>query len=469
MGSPTRRTDSQPKATELAVILAAGEGTRLSPHHGAVPKPALALLGMSLGERVIVSCIEAGIGSFVVVLGHREEVVRAHFETIASRRGCKVDFVTARDWKLGNGASALAASAAVADAPFVLLMSDHMILPSTVRAVLATELREGEICLAVDRDKEGIFDLDDVTKVKFEEDRVTRLGKTLEPWDGGDTGVFRCTSAIFEALRAASARGEHALTDGVNELARSGSVVAVDVTGQTWLDVDTPEAFREAKRRLLGSLTKPHEDGYIAQYINRPISTRLSARLVSSSVTPDQITLFSFVVSLAGAGCFGLGGYGIGVLGALLVQFASIVDGCDGEVARLKHLASPRGGWLDTILDRYSDLAVTIAVTYAYGAVHPGALIWIGGLLAATGFILTSYATKEFALRHGYPYPFGWLVRFVKRDLRLFIICGGAVIAQPYIALMAIGIFSHLCVFGILASGWVTSGTRPSPKSGPGE
>ena len=104
------------------------------------------------------------------------------------------------------------------------------------------------------------------------------------------------------------------------------------------------------------------------------------------------------------------------VLGAILVQFASVVDGCDGEVARLKHLASARGAWLDTILDRYSDLAVTFAITLAYAADHSGVLAWAGGFWAGTGFILSSYVKKEFFLRHGYPYPRDILERVNKRD-----------------------------------------------------
>ena len=234
----------------------------------------------------------------------------------------------------------------------------------------------------------------------------------------------------------------------------------MDVTGQMWLDVDTPEGYQEAKRRLRESLAKPGEDGYISTYLNRPISTRLSTWLVSSSVTPDQITLFSFTVSLVGAWFFALEGYGTGLLGAFLVQFASIVDGCDGEVARLKHLASPRGGWLDTILDRYSDLAVALAVTYAYSTVHPDPLVWIGGFLAGAGFVLTSYVTKEFNLRHGYPYPEDLLARLKKRDLRLFVICVGAVFGHAFAALMAVGLLSHACIFGILIKGWASSEAR---------
>ena len=65
---------------------------------------------LSLAERTVTSCIAAGIERFLVVLGHYADQVRAHYQEIAARRRCQVEFVTADDWKLGNGASLLAAS-----------------------------------------------------------------------------------------------------------------------------------------------------------------------------------------------------------------------------------------------------------------------------------------------------------------------------------------------------------------------
>ena len=96
------------------------------------------------------------------------------------------------------------------------------------------------------------------------------------------------------------------------------------------------------------------------------------------------------------------------------MQLSSVVDGCDGELARLRHLATARGGWLDTMLDRYADAAVVVGITVGYAAGHPGVLPWLGGMAAITGFLLASYATKEYALSHGAPYPNDWLNR-VKR------------------------------------------------------
>lgn len=460
MHSPDTIDDSHPHAPPLAVILAAGEGSRLAGHEADTPKPALRLLGLSLAERTISSCIAAGIERFLVVLGHYADQVQAHYREIGARRRCDIEFVTACDWKLGNGASTLAAADRVGSDAFLLTMSDHLIAPSLIEKILRTRPREGEICLAVDRHKAGIFDVEDVTKVELSDDRVVRIGKTLKEWCAADTGVFFCTRALFDALKRVKARERHSLTDGVSELAAAGQVNAVDVTGESWIDVDTPETFREACRRLLANLTKGGEDGYVSARLNRPISTRVSARLVSTGITPNQITVISFLISLLGAGLLSVGLYAAGLVGGLLVQLASVIDGCDGEIARLKHLSSARGAWLDTVLDRYADMAVALAVTYAFATAHPGPLAWIVGFLAAFGFILASYVTKEFAIRHDRPYPNDVLNRLKRRDLRILLICLGALVGRPFEALLLAGAVSHVCVIGILIKGWGRSRTR---------
>ena len=457
--------DSDVGIPPLAVILAAGEGSRLARQGDDTPKPTLRLLGLSLAERTITSCIGAGIQRFLVVLGHEADLIRAHYQAIGARRRCDVEFVTAQDWKLGNGASALAAADKVGSDPFLLTMSDHLIAPSLIAKILRTCPQDGEISLAVDRDKGGVFDVEDVTKVALSDGRVVRIGKTLDEWDAADTGVFQCTRALFDALERAKAEGRHSLSDGVSQLAAAGKVAAVDVTGEDWIDVDTPESMREARRRLLSNLTKGGEDGYVSTYLNRPVSTSLSARLVATRITPNQITVISFLISLVGAGFLAAGQYAFGFVGGLLVQSASIIDGCDGEIARLKHLSSARGAWLDTVLDRYADLAVALAITFAYSVAHPGLLPAIVGTVAAFGFILASYVTKEFAIRHERPYPNDILNRLKRRDLRLLLICLGAVAGRPFEALLLTGAISHACVIGILIKGWRVSGPTGSGRA----
>ncbi len=135
-----------------------------------------------------------------------------------------------------------------------------------------------------------------------------------------------------------------------------------------------------------------------------------------------------------------------------MIQAASIVDGCDGEVARLKNHSSARGGWLDTVLDRYADTALAFAVTLAAARIDSVSWVWIAGCLSAVGFLMTSYTTKEYQIRFGRPYPNTLVARLKRRDLRILIVAVGAVVGHPFGALLATGILSHASVLCILSS-----------------
>lgn len=433
------------------VILAAGEGRRLQGRGGAPPKPLLPVVGLSLAEHCVCRFLAAGVRRFVVVLGYEQERVRSHFEAIGRRRGCVILFVVAEQWRQGNGASALSAREAVGEGPFLLTMVDHLLSSPMIEAVLASPLAGDEIALAVDGCKERIFDPADLTKVRHRDGRVSAIGKELAEWDAGDTDLFYCTGAIFSALERARDRGAHALTDGVRECIEAGAVRAVDVSEQLWLDVDTPEAAAEATRRIRASLTKGRDDGFVDQYFNRAISRPISMLLARTAITPNQITAIGFLLGLLAAALLALPGSAWWIAGGLLIQAASILDGCDGEVARLKHRESARGGWLDTVLDRYADAALALAVTLSAARVEPAAWVWVAGCVSAVGFLMTSYTTKEYQLRFGRPYPNTLIARLKRRDLRILIVAVGAIAGHPFEALLAVGLLSHLSVVWILA------------------
>jgi len=448
------------------VILAAGQGSRLN---SIWPKPLVPLLGQALLERTVRACASVGVRQFVVVVGHEGEQVRAQLGRMGERLGVRIACVRAEDWSRGNGASTLAAASEIGNRRFFLLMADHLVDPEILRKLLLDAPDSGEVCLAVDYDHCQVFDPDDATKVRCHNGRVAAIGKDLVEWDATDTGVFLCTPALFIALESTDDGGPHSLSRGIAELASRGLVRPIDVTGCRWLDIDTSEALAEAERRLLTSLHKDAQDGFVSRWINRPLSTRLSKLLVRTAVTPNQITVFSFLISLVGSGFLFLGSYAAVAAGGILLQVASVVDGCDGEVARLKGMATPRGAWLDTMLDRYADIAMTLAIVAAHAKLFPGPLSWITGMVAATGFILVSYVTKEFALRHERDYPDDFLGRIKHRDLRILVISAGAVVGFAFEALLLVGVLSHAVVAGIMVLGWqrtVTQqvqGDRPAP------
>jgi len=439
----------------VAVILAAGEGSRLRNGRSSVSKPLVRLRGLSIAERSVAQLLMAGVERFVVVLGCDAALVRREFERVAKRRRCDISFVEAANWEKGNGCSAMAAGPLVGDNPFLLTMVDHLLAPEMIRDVLAEPLAQDEVALAVDYDAENVFDVPDLTKVEVCEERIAAIGKNLATWNAGDTGLFYCSSRLFEGLARAHEQSKFSLTDGIKECAAQGGVRAIDVTGKLWLDVDTPEAFQEATRRIDAAMAKGGEDGFISQYINRPLSRRFSVALSRTPLTPNHVTLLSFFMGLLGAVGLATTDPWFWLAGGVLIQVASIVDGCDGEIARIKLLQSPQGAWLDTVLDRYSDLAIGLAVTFAVSQMHDAVWVWPAGFAATASFLMASYVTKEFQIRFHRPYPNSIVNKLKRRDLRILAIALGAVMGQPFVALLAVGSLTHLAVFQILGSGWL--------------
>jgi len=431
-------TDLAETAPRVALILAAGLGSRLYPKTN-TPKPLTRVLGLSLAERVVCTLIDADIRRFLVTLGHEGETVRTHFSDIARRRGVTIDFVEAEGWERGNGASALAAKGRAGEAPFFLVMIDHLFDPAIARALADDPPARGEMRLAVDRDKNGIFDLDDVTRVKIDDGRIVEIDKTLDDWDAGDTGVMLCTSGLFEGLERAAARNQHGLSDGLRELAGAGRARTVDVTGMSWLDVDTPDALREAERRLMREQGRKTRDGPVSRHLNRPVSRWLSRYLARTTVTPNQISLISWMLSCVAAGLMAASGYPALAAGGALAQLASIIDGCDGEIARLKHSRSEFGGWFDAVLDRYADAVLLFGLMWHEFAATGTNLSVVLGFAAIVGSFLNSYTADKYD---------GLMARRLQgasyfrlgRDVRVFVIFLGAVLNQPLFTLGVVAV-----------------------------
>jgi CDP-L-myo-inositol myo-inositolphosphotransferase len=431
------RLETLPAKPDVAVILAAGEGSRL--YRGAgVPKPLAPLLGLSLAERVVCAFLkDLGVRRFLVVVGHEAETVKSHFRDIARRRGATVEFAEAENWRLGNGASALAAKGRCGDRPFYLSMCDHIFDPRIGELLARHPPADGGICLAVDKDREGLFDPEDATRVSLDGGHIVEIGKTLEDWQATDTGLFVCTPGLFEGLERAAARGQHGLSDGVRELARAGRALAVDATGLAWLDVDTPEALAEAESRMLAAERGKAGDGPVARYLNRPVSRLMTRYLIRWPLTPNRISIAAWLLSCLAAVLFALGGYPALALGGAIAQLGSIVDGCDGEVARLKRMESQFGGWFDAVLDRYADAFLLFGLTWHVWAAEPAPLVLAVGFAAIIGSFMNSYTADKYdglmarRIARGSPVRLG-------RDVRVFVIFLGAVANLPFATLAVV-------------------------------
>ncbi|MHA2275765.1 MAG: CDP-alcohol phosphatidyltransferase family protein, partial [Candidatus Kariarchaeaceae archaeon] len=256
-----------------------------------------------------------------------------------------------------------------------------------------------------------------------------------------DTGLFLCTGAIFEALeRACEIYNDTTLSAAIRILVDDKHAKSVQTKG-FWIDIDDEKAHKKAEKTLMDSLRGKSNDGPVSHWLNRPISTCLSKFLVNFNITPNQISFFSFVLSMIAAGLFALGNYWFLALGGIIAQFASIIDGSDGEVARLKYLSSDYGGWFDAVLDRYADAFLLFGLTwYAYSQdLFPWALGV--GFLAIIGSFMLSYTADKYDKLMKNRIQKG--VR-MGRDVRVFLIFLGAIFNQAFLILIVIAILMNL-------------------------
>jgi CDP-L-myo-inositol myo-inositolphosphotransferase len=421
------------------LIIAAGKGSRLQQRGDS--KPLVPILGVPLIERVIRAAMEAGADQFYVVIGYQGERVRLFLDRLAERLPIRITPLVNEDWDKDNGLSILKARDVLHE-PFLLLMADHLFEPNLVRPLTTLTLGDGEVALVVDRNTRNPFvDMEDVTRVKMEDGKIHDIGKGLADFNGFDTGIFLCSPAIFKALEQSKEKdGDTTLSGAVQVLAAEGHAKAIPTDG-FWIDVDDPAAFQKAEQALLKRLRDKPNDGPVARYLNRPISVRISRYLVQRDVTPNQISLFSFLCSLLAAGLFALGGYIALLTGGVLAQFASIIDGCDGEVARLKYQSSDFGGWFDAVLDRYADAFLLFGLTWHLLAVEVNGWILFVGFMAIIGSFMLSYTADKYdnlmrdRIRAG-----GKAGLRMGRDVRVFLIFLGAVanMVLPILVLIAV-------------------------------
>ena len=234
------------------VILASGLGSRLNSEGRNEPKPLMPVGGMALIERVITLMQSVGIEKVVVVVGYRGDQIK---EYIAKNNIHGIVFAENTEYNKKNGISLLRAEKFLDDAPFMLSMSDHIFSNDFFADFLEKaepELEKYDVVLSVDRNIEGVFDLDDATKVVTENGEITTIGKELPSYDAVDTGLFLCKTAVFPKLQDIyDTKGDVSISDVMGMEARERKFACAEMTGHLWQDVDTPSMKNEAEERLV--------------------------------------------------------------------------------------------------------------------------------------------------------------------------------------------------------------------------
>src|SRR6476659_6452505 len=108
-------------------------------------------------------------------------------------------------------------------------------------------------------------------------------------------------------------------------------------------------------------MSKP-QDGFVSRFLNRPISRRITSVLLKFPIHPSTWTISICVLPLVASVFLVRGDYVSIVIGAVIFQVFSILDGCDGEIARAKNLESKFGERLDNVCDFLGSLIYVLAL-----------------------------------------------------------------------------------------------------------
>jgi phosphatidylglycerophosphate synthase len=155
---------------------------------------------------------------------------------------------------------------------------------------------------------------------------------------------------------------------------------------------------KAAEGWLLRSLIKDTE-GFMSRHVERRVSLALTRRLVTTRITPNAMTLVSLAVGLCGAPFFLAMDPLLQVAGGLLFLTHSILDGCDGELARLKFLESPTGARLDFWGDNLVHVAVFTCMAIGWSRDADAAWPLLLGAFAVTGTAASAFLVSRQSAR----------------------------------------------------------------------
>lgn len=234
----------------IAVILAAGIGSRLSPLTDTCPKSLLSVGGSTMLERMIRNCLSCGMSQFVIVLGHRADEIRQFVDK--AFRGIRVTYVINDRYRDTNtGYSLMVASAAIGKADFVKFDADVVFDVKILRQLLDSD-RANLLCI----DRNIALEDEEVKVIVDDQMQVVEVGKSVDPEQalGESIGIEKISATtgthLFAELAQMMVSQSHLqeyYEAAYARLINKGTKFHVlDITGLNWTEIDTADDFAAA-------------------------------------------------------------------------------------------------------------------------------------------------------------------------------------------------------------------------------
>jgi glucose-1-phosphate thymidylyltransferase len=245
-----------------AIILAAGQGTRLRPVTLTMPKPLVPVANKALIEYSIDILKGSGYGPIGIVVNDMDSPIVKQLGDGRSL-GVKLEYIVQIE-QLGLAHAVSLARPFVGDAPFCMFLGDNVFQDKMETLLKTFEDSDAEAAVALgevpDPERFGIAELSE------NYDRIERVVEKPKnpPSNLAISGVYLFRSSIFEAIAniKPSWRNELEITDAIQWLISQGHKVRPYIMKGWWIDAGKPESIIQANQVVLGELpyTAPPED-----------------------------------------------------------------------------------------------------------------------------------------------------------------------------------------------------------------
>jgi len=329
-----------------AIVVAAGigiEDTDLSTYgnieFGALPQI----------KRLVITAQRAGISRFTIITEDPDSPLKdllAHDKRIES----SITWTTTQE------------NIAFEDIPYLIIQSNLLTTPQALSDFIDQETEKAEIYILTDTSND--------LWVRTNKDQVEEMA----PNGGKAVGAFIASGEMLKAYFADS----KSLYNMIPELINEGRAKYRKFSGKYWMRLnEDPNTAKNAEDLIFNYVGKT-ATGWISININSKFSLPTSRQLIKTPLTPNMI---SIGINIIGSFCGLFYALGHPVIGALFMHIATVLDRCDGEVARVKLMETKKGQWVDTVSDQFTVLSFLIGVPLGYYLIsHKPIALILGGI-----------------------------------------------------------------------------------------
>lgn len=356
-----------------ALILSAGDGSRLSPLTKYTAKGLIKILGVPILERVLHNLKEAGIKKVTIVVGHLGDQIKEYFGN--NWKGIKLDYVRSKWYGDGVLKSMIECKDKI-KGRFLFICGDTIVSAEIIKNLIG---KKGDVIELISNPKKG----ESAVALVSKDNRIKAIGnrKTLKKWNKTVPGVAVYNLSFWKiAEKCIKDKKYERLFVNQGMIDHGYNLIAYE-TKDEWFDIDTHEDLKKAKRIIFEKALHRgiNRKIFFKKYFTFPVTSYLTKLFVRTGITPNQITILVALLYILGGILLSQKYF---FIGGLVAYLGVLLDGVDGRVARLKYLKNDFGGYIDWNVDIYlGHPSIIFGLTYGIYSIDKNPVIIMLGAI----------------------------------------------------------------------------------------